>query len=346
MGAPRILGGGRITYGGIGKNEAKHRSMGELPKAGEWRRLEVPIDQIGFKAGDRVDGMSFDQFGGVASWDLAGVHTSGGSAETRSLPEGVLAALKMPAAERGVAQNQAILDHYRTIAPELQPARDEIAKLKTLIDELGKKGTKTLVTVSREPRMMRVLPRGNWLDDSGEVVTPAVPAFLAQPTGVKEVGGRLTRLDLADWLVARENPLTARVFVNRVWKQLFGTGISKVLDDIGAQGEWPMHPELLDWLAVDFIESGWDIKRLIKTIVMSETYRQSSRPRPSLHEIDPYNRLLARQSSFRLDAELVRDQFLAVSGQLVPEVGGASVFPYQPAGLYRHLNFPRRQVQV
>jgi hypothetical protein len=119
-----------------------------------------------------------------------------------------------------------------------------------------------------------------------------------------------------------------------------------VLDDIGSQGEWPVHPELLDWLAVDFIESGWDVKRLIKKIVMSDSYRQSSHPLPELRERDPYNRLLARQSSFRLDAELVRDQFLAVSGQLVREVGGESVFPYQPAGLYRHLNFPRREYKA
>ena len=125
-----------------------------------------------------------------------------------------------------------------------------------------------------------------------------------------------------------------------------GSGISKVVDDVGSQGEWPVHPELLDWLAVDFIDSGWDIKRLIKMIVMSDTYRQSSHPRPELGERDPYNRLLARQSSFRLDAELVRDQFLAVSGQLVREVGGPSVFPYQPAGLYRHLNFPRREYKA
>ena len=335
-------GADKIAYGGVGSKGPNHRPMGALPKAGEWVRLEVLAEELGFKAGQKIDGISFDQVGGVALWDQAGVRTSGGSPQTKGLPAKVADALKKPAAQWTDAEKKLVADHYRTIAPELKPLRDQVAALKKQIEDLGKQGTKTLVTVSKQPRMMRVLPRGNWLDESGEVVEPAVPGFLALPGGVKEAGKRLTRMDLADWLVSPQNPLTARVFVNRVWKQLFGTGISKVLDDVGSQGDWPVHPEVLDWLAVDFVESGWDIKRLIKTIVMSETYRQSSRPRPVLRERDPYNRLLARQSSFRLDAELVRDQFLAVSGQLVREVGGASVYPYQPAGLYRHLNFPRR----
>ena len=337
-------GADKIPYGGVGTKGPNHRPMGALPKPGEWVRLEVPAAELGFKPGQKIDGFSFDQFGGVAWWDQAGVRTRGGSPETRGLPANVLAALKKPANGWTDADRKLVADHYRSIAPELKPQRDQIAALKKRLEELSKQGTKTLITVSKEPRMMRVLPRGNWLDDSGEVVQPAVPEFLAQAGGVRKPaeGERLTRMDLADWLVSPENPLTSRVFVNRVWKQLFGTGISKVLDDVGSQGEWPVHPELLDWLAVDFVESGWDVKRLIKTIVMSQTYQQSSRPRADLRDLDPYNRLLARQSSFRLDAELVRDQFLAVSGQLVPELGGPSVYPYQPAGLYRHLNFPRR----
>jgi hypothetical protein len=136
--------------------------------------------------------------------------------------------------------------------------------------------------------------------------------------------------------------LTARVFVNRLWKLYFGTGLSKVLDDFGAQGEPPSHPKLLDTLAVEFMESGWNIKHLVKLIVMSATYRQSSLIPDELRDVDPYNRLLARQSRFRMDAEFIRDSALAVSGLLVPEVGGRSVKPYQPAGMYRHLNFPAR----
>ena len=173
------------------------------------------------------------------------------------------------------------------------------------------------------------------MDESGPIVEPSPPHFLPQAN--KE--GRQSRLDLATWITSPDNPLTARVFVNRLWKLYFGTGFSKVLDDIGSQGEYPTHPALLDTLAVEFIESGWDIKHMIHLIVTSDTYRQSSLPRSDLEERDPYNRLLARQSRFRLDAEMVRDNALAVSGLLVQELGGRSVKPYQPAGLLRHLNF-------
>jgi hypothetical protein len=194
--------------------------------------------------------------------------------------------------------------------------------------------------------MVRILPRGNWLDESGEVVEPAVPASL-NPLGVE--GRRATRLDLARWLVAADNPLTARVFVNRLWKLTFGQGIVRTVEDLGSQGELPSHPELLDWLSVDFRESGWDIKRLHKLMVMSATYRQSSQgvaqTAARAREVDPNNRLLSRQNRFRLDAEFVRDNALAISGLLSRRVGGPSVKPYQPAGYWANLNFPRREWQ-
>ena len=179
------------------------------------------------------------------------------------------------------------------------------------------------------------------MDMSGEIVQPGVPAFLPQI----DTESRSSRLDLANWLVSEQNPLTARVFVNRLWKMLFGMGLSRVLDDMGAQGEPPVHPELLDTLAVEFMESGWDVKHIIRLILTSATYRQSSLVRDDLGDRDPYNRLLARQSRFRLDAEFVRDNALSVSGLLVHELGGRSVKPYQPTGLYRHLNFPARTYQ-
>ena len=210
----------------------------------------------------------------------------------------------------------------------------------------------TLVTSAGPPRMMRVLKRGNWLDDSGEIVTPDVPAALPGLKVEKEKT-RPTRLDLATWLVAPENPLAARIFVNRLWMLYFGQGIVKTADDFGALGTWPTHPELLDWLALDFITSrplgegqgvrAGDIKRSIKQIVMSAAYRQSSKGTPELRQRDPYNQLLARQGRFRLDAEFVRDNALAISGLLVPKIGGPSVKPYQPAGYWRYLNFPTRE---
>jgi hypothetical protein len=139
--------------------------------------------------------------------------------------------------------------------------------------------------------------------------------------------------------------LVARVFVNRLWKLMFGQGIVKTLEDFGSQGAWPTHPELLDWLAVEFMESGWDVKHVLKLMVMSATYRQSSNADESLRHRDPYNRLLARQASFRLDAETVRDNALAVSGLLSHKIGGPSVKPYQPAGHWALLNFPTREWQ-
>src|SRR5205814_2508575 len=175
---------------------------------------------------------------------------------------------------------------------------------------------------------------------------PGVPASLTSPQahGLQSVG-RQARLDLARWLTAADNPLTARVFVNRLWKLLFGQGLVKTLDDFGSQGAWPSHPELLDWLAVEFVESGWDIKHLIKRMVLSRTYRQSSVAGEALRQRDPYNVLLARQARFRLDAEMVRDNALAISGLLSSKIGGPSVKPYQPAGYWAMLNFPKREWQ-
>jgi hypothetical protein len=205
--------------------------------------------------------------------------------------------------------------------------------------ELLDNGGECLITRAAEPRLTRILPRGNWMDDSGEIVEPRTPHFL-KPLAAS---GRPTRLDLANWLVDRDNPLTARVVVNRLWKMFFGTGISKSLDDLGSQGEPPVNPELLDWLAVEFMDSGWDIKHMVRTMVLSATYRRSSHATPELKEADPYNRYHARQAVTRLEAEFVRDNALAVSGLLHAKVGGPSAKPYQPAGYYRELNFPKRE---
>ncbi len=182
----------------------------------------------------------------------------------------------------------------------------------------------------------------NWLDESGPQVRPAFPQFLTSSTASSEGDRTLTRLDLAHWLVSRENPLTARVFVNRLWKQFFGIGLSKTVDDLGSQGEWPAHQELLDWLSCEFVDSGWDVKHLVRTIVTSRTYRQVSTTSKTMLARDPENRILARQSRFRIPAELVRDNALAIAGLLTTEIGGPSVKPYQPDGYWENLNFPPR----
>jgi hypothetical protein len=258
------------------------------------------------------------------------------------VPASVREALAVAPEKRSEAQKNDVAAYYRSIAPAYQPVRDELAALEKRKTALTAGMPTCLVTNSGPPRTVRLLPRGNWLDDSGPVVEPGVPAAMG---ALNVTGRRATRMDLAKWLVARDNPLTSRVLVNRLWRLSFGTGISKSLEDLGSQGEWPTHPDLLDWLATEFVDTGWDVKKTVRLIVTSGAYRQSSQPRKELKEVDPFNRLLARQSRFRLDAEAVRDNALSVSGLLVNKVGGRSVFPYQPAGYWFALNFPTREWQ-
>ena len=213
----------------------------------------------------------------------------------------------------------------------------EAAKKKK--EEFEKTIPSVLVSLSVKPREMRVLPRGNWQDDSGPVVKPAFPNTISVDFLAPETQ-RLSRTDLARWMMHPENPLVARVFVNRLWKLMMGEGIVTSLDDFGSQGSVPSHPQLLDWLAIEFIESGWDIKHMVRLIVTSNTYRQSSTLSPNLREQDPENRLLARAHRFRVDAEMIRDNALKVSGLLVEKLGGKSVRPYQPAGYYASSELP------
>lgn len=252
------------------------------------------------------------------------------------LPEEIRRTLAMARSDRSPEQEKALGDYYREIAPQLQPQRVARDTRMAELEALKAGMATTLIAKSLpEPRVVRVLPRGNWLDESGEVVLPDTPKILPA-LGVTD--RRATRLDLANWLVREDNPLTARVTMNRLWKRFYGTGISKVLDDLGAQGEWPTHPQLLDWLAMEFVDSGWNMKHMVRLMVTSKTYRQSSATNDVLLAKDPYNRLYARQSRFRVEAELIRDGALAMSGLLAPNIGGRSVFPYQPEGYYANCN--------
>ncbi|MEX1040723.1 MAG: PSD1 and planctomycete cytochrome C domain-containing protein [Pirellulaceae bacterium] len=262
--------------------------------------------------------------------------------EDPGVPEEIRELIAIEMEKRTDEQKQQIAAYYRTVAPLLKPQRDQLAKERQTHEQLTASLTTSLVSVSVKPREMRVLPRGNWLDDSGEPVEPAVPGFLGFSP---ETNGRQSRLDLAQWMVDRRNPLVARVFVNRLWQTYFGRGLVSTADDFGAQGSLPSHPELLDWLAVEFIESGWDIKHMVRLIVQSETYRQSSERSEELRRRDPANQWLASQSHFRFPAELVRDNALSVSGLLVNKIGGVSARPYQPPKYWSHLNFPSREYQ-
>jgi cytochrome c553 len=248
-------------------------------------------------------------------------------------------ALAVPEERRSAAQQKTVMDLFRRASPELAEARRRLRAAELERDAFAATVPSAYVTTAEKPAPVRVLPRGNWQDDSGEIVSPAPPRFLPE---LDTAGRAPDRLDLARWLTARENPLTARVLANRLFRLAFGQGLSRTVEDLGAQGEWPTHPELVDWLAVE-LRGGWDVKRLMRTLVTSSTYRQSSRLDPRAVDRDPANRLYARQSRFRLDAEMVRDNALAVAGLLSPRMGGASVHPYQPAGYWAYLNFPPRE---
>ena len=223
--------------------------------------------------------------------------------------------------------------------------REALLKARALNVELRRQNQGyawTMVTQATKPLEVRVLPRGNFLDQSGPVVLPSTPSFLPGLRTSTEQK-RLTRLDLADWITSKDNPITARTFMNRLWQAFYGTGLTAVLDDLGSQGELPSHPELLEWLALEFRDKGWDVKRMVRLMVTSHTYRQSSSLRPDLKELDPANRLLASQNPRRLDAEFIRDNALAVAGLLhAADIGGPSAKPYQPAGYYEPIQFPNR----
>ena len=265
-------------------------------------------------------------------------------AKDHGIAKEIADALAVEKTKRNAKQAQAIVDYVQHNQPQIAPIRAALdaaeAERKKFSDALPK----TLVSVSTAPefRTVRILPRGDWMNDKGEAVLPATPAYLS--TAKKSTGGaRLSRLDLAQWLVSRANPLTARALVNRLWKQFYGIGLVKTLEDLGTQGEVPPNQPLLDWLAVEFMESGWDVKHLVKLMVTSGIYRQSSIAPKELLARDPDNRDIARQSRWRLDAEFVRDNALSISGLVVQKIGGPSVKPYQPDGYWENLNFPMRK---
>ena len=248
-------------------------------------------------------------------------------------PESIVALAKIGPAKRTAPQRKQLADYRLSQLPEHRRLSDEAAALRKQLAAAEAEIPTTLVMEEmKEARPTFVLMRGAY-DKPGEKVTAATPAVL--PALASDLPR--DRLGLAKWLVSPQNPLTARVTVNRLWQQVFGTGLVKTSEDFGAQGAPPSHPELLDWLAGEFIRSGWDVKHLMKLMVTSATYRQQSQLTPLLRERDPENRLLARGPRFRLAAEAVRDQSLAASGLLVGKIGGPSVKPYHPPGLYEQV---------
>ncbi len=238
--------------------------------------------------------------------------------------------IKLPAPE---TEEKIRLLREQLAQAETAQAKDQIAALQKQIKAAELSIPTTLVMDElKVPRPTFVLTRGAF-NAPGERVEPASPAVL--PAMASDLPRN--RLGLAKWLVDPQNPLTARVTVNRYWQQVFGYGLVKTSEDFGAQGDSPSHPEMLDWLAKDFVSNGWNVKRLMKMLVTSSTYRQHSRFTPELLELDPENRLLARSARNRLMGEFIRDQALATSGLLVNKIGGPSVKPYHPPGIYEQL---------
>lgn len=242
-------------------------------------------------------------------------------------PEALRAALAVEAAKRTPAQRETLAKFYReSVESPAKRATETLTKARTALSDFEKNMSTTMVMKElAQPREAFILKRGEY-DKRGDKVERALPAAL----GTLPAGASLDRLGLAQWIVSPQNPLTARVWVNRAWEKFFGSGLVRTSENFGSQAEWPSNPELLDWLATEFMRLNWDMKAMQKTMVMSATYRQSSRVTPVLLERDPENRLLARGPRFRLPAEVIRDQALAISGLLVEKVGGPSVKPYMP----------------
>jgi hypothetical protein len=250
----------------------------------------------------------------------------------RALPQGVAELLTVAPQDRAPEHVAELTSFYRTFSPELQAIRDQVAQANQQIAAIKPATVPVMRELPAEKhRVTNVMVKGNFLM-KGEEVRPVFPAAFPQPPA----GTPMNRLGVALWLVSPDNPLTARVHVNRLWAQLFGTGIVETQEDFGTMGQPPSHPELLDWLAREFQDGlKWDQKALLKLLVTSATYRQSSVARPDVREKDPLDRLLARFPRKRIEAEMVRDQALALAGLLSHKMYGPSVFPPQPDGLWQ-----------
>jgi len=322
--ATRLAEGTKVFIDGV---EAKARVL--LDELNQTFQTKEPF-RIGGGNGTRFDGMIDD----VKIYDR-----TFSSAEARQLavPATIAEIHRKPDAERTAAEREKLLAFFVN-ATSNEPIRTAHAALRELREQRQKfwEAIPTVMVMEemRTPRDSHLLLRGEY-DKKGAKVTPGVPAALSPVANAP--GSPSNRLDFANWLVSPQNPLTARVAVNRAWQMHFGVGLVKTAEDFGTQGAFPTHPELLDWLAVEFAKD-WDIKRLQKLIVMSATYRQSSRVTGELLARDPENKQLARFPRLRLSAEVLRDQALFASGLLVEKLGGPSVKPYQPAGLWKELS--------
>lgn len=332
---------------------------GPLPEPGKWVRLEVAAESMGLAAGTKVSGYALTVEGGTCYFDKMGVEGRTDPAndpvlsltawrkaqtgkDTAGAPGDVNAWLKEgPDNPRSPEELKRIRDFYlqnvcASTRAHFAPLREQLAAVqKERTDFDGTVPSTFVFNDLPQPRESFVMTRGQY-DKPGEKVEPGTPAVLPP---LQKSGARANRLDLAKWIVAKENPLTARVAVNRMWQQVFGTGLVRSSHDFGTQGELPSHAELLDWLAIWFQENQWDVKKLMRLMLTSATFRQQSAAPAERWAADPENRRLARGPRFRLDAEQLRDQALFVSGLIRLQMGGKGVNPYQPPNIWEPVGF-------
>ncbi|MBE7493816.1 MAG: DUF1553 domain-containing protein [Verrucomicrobiaceae bacterium] len=358
----RVVWGDGSVFTGTAYAQEGDVVAGPLPKRGEWTQLSFdPAAVLGFKPGTRINVVSVQQFGGTAVFDRCEVSgqsrpdkhaltsfvtwwklMSGAKKNSPELPA-ALAKMLATAPEKvtDAKQREALLRFY--LARIAQPVNDDLAKHRTAWQnalaarsaaDLAIPGT-FIFRDEEKPRDTFIAMRGAY-NKLGDKVEPTTPAAFHP---LKKTGSRATRLDLAQWLVAPENPMTARVTVNRFWQQVFGIGLVKTSHDFGSQGEPPSHPELLDHLAVTFQKSGWNVKQLLKQFLMTKAFKQASPVESNLLSLDPENRLLARGPRVRLDAEQIRDNALFVSGLINLEMGGRGVRTYQPPNIWEPVGY-------
>lgn len=341
--------------------EVRGTRKGPLPSPGQWAQLSVAAADLGLKDGQKVSAMTLQQYGGIVYWDAVALSGEsrpatdplasfrvwwkglGGKAPP-GLPvelNGVVAAgPDKPQPADAVARLRAFYLAYiaRPVTDELAVRQAEWEKARADREAADAAIPGTMIFADRSPpRDAFVMLRGQY-DRPGSKVEPGVPAVLP-PLRVAKPGARPSRLDLANWLVDRDHPLTARVAVNRLWQQFFGTGLVRTSADFGTQGEPPSHPELLDWLAAEYRDGGWDTKRLVKMLVMSDAFRRDSGQTMPERAKDPQNRWLARGPRFRLAAEQLRDNALFASGLIDLTMGGRGVRPYQPANIWEPVGY-------
>ena len=360
----RFIWGDATAFGPDAATDAT--VVGPLPASGTYTKLEITAKDAGLASGKSYTGLRLAQSVGVAWWDHMGATLTSPSASddpllaqgawSNSLRTGARAFAAVPIRHDvnfliGLSGTQQNADEkarltawhrdyiYAPMRAALEPEVHAARRL--LAEQIYYETTLPVTPISHEraePLPQHVLIRGQY-DKPGELVTPSVPGFLPPLAASATASTRPNRLDLARWIVDPRHPLTARVTVNRLWQQLFGAGLVRTPADFGTQGEAPTHPELLDWLASEFVRTGWDVKAFARLLVTSRAYRQDSHVSPALLERDPTNRLLARGPRYRLDAEQLRDQALALGGLLRPEIGGPPVKPYQPINIWEPVAF-------